>query len=80
MKVMFGWAHMTQEEFNNLLDYSCSLPTGVIIGKKWKRRKHYGDESKGWLLGEYLKHDTEENKISIRWSEITIEEDDKTKE
>ena len=40
--------HLTQTEINGLLEYSCSVPTGVIVGKRWKRRI-----IGGWLMGEY---------------------------
>ncbi len=28
---------LTQKEFDDLLEYSMSLPTGTTIGKQWKR-------------------------------------------
>ena len=59
-------------EFKKLRDYSSSLPTGTTIGKRWKRRKNYYDEDKGWLMGEYVEHDGP-NLIGIKWHEIEIE-------
>ena len=32
---------MTQKELKTLLEYSCSLPTGTIIGKCWRRNKNF---------------------------------------
>jgi len=29
---------LTQKEFDDLLEYSTSIPTGTTIGKRWKRR------------------------------------------
>lgn len=49
-------AVMTLAYFNSLLDYSCSLPTGVIDGKRWKRKINYyapREELTGWALGSY---------------------------
>lgn len=48
---------LTGEEFAELPNYSCSVPTGVIPGKRWKRAKKYDDQDMTrvdkWLLGEY---------------------------
>lgn len=62
---------LTQAEFNALLDYSASLPTGTTIGKQWKRRNDYYDESKGWRLGEYVEHPNPDL-VGIRWRDIEI--------
>lgn len=44
-------ALMDRKAFDDLLDYSCSMPTGAFVGKRWKRgecacctpfRKHNG--------------------------------------
>lgn len=54
------------EEFAALLEYSCSVPTGVTIGKRWKARR---DDA--WYLGEYVqgsKRDT----ARIRWRRIFV--------
>jgi len=64
---------MTQAEFDALSDYSASLPTGTTVGKRWKRRNVYQDESKGWRLGEYVEHDNPEL-VGIRWRNIQIVE------
>lgn len=66
---------MPRAEFAALLDYSCSLPTGVVIGKRWRRKKDYYDESKGWLLGEYYALEGNDREVGIRWSELLIAED-----
>ena len=31
---------LTREQFDALGEYSCSLPTGVTVGKRWKRNDH----------------------------------------
>jgi hypothetical protein len=64
-------ARLTQHEFDALLDYSASLPTGTTIGKQWKRRNDYHDKSKGWRLGEYVEHDNPDL-VGIRWRDIEI--------
>ena len=46
---MIETVHLTQKQFDNLLEYSLTNPTGVTIGKQWKRL------SRGnWYLCEYV--------------------------
>lgn len=45
-------AILTRKEFNDLPEYSLSLPTGTIIGKRWKCRT-YGYPTETWIMGEY---------------------------
>ena len=70
---------LTPAEFDALDEYSCSLPTGYALGKKWKRREPYmisydPDKPNRWLLGEYtgaIPH-PERNELlaSVQWSLI----------
>lgn len=60
-----------QEAFSALPDYSCSIPTGKTIGKRWKRRRDYTDESKGWLLGEYAE-DPDPEFVRIKWRNLLV--------
>lgn len=53
---------LTQAEFNALLEYSTSLPTGKAIGKRWKRKQR-----NGWWIGEYVK-DPDESMVGIVWT------------
>lgn len=62
---------LTRKEFEALPDYSCSLPTGTTIGKQWKKRKNYYDESKGWVRGTYSKQ-LEPDLVAITWENIWI--------
>lgn len=45
--------HLTQEEFDALPEYSCTIPTGVVIGKQWKRGYPYSQPYEWWLC-EYV--------------------------
>ena len=67
--------YLTQQEFDALYDYSCSIPTGTTIGKKWKRRNDYHDASKGWMQGEYVPCE-EEGRVGIDWREIVVGDPD----
>lgn len=60
-------AFMTQREFEALLEYSSSYPTGTRIGKQWRRQVSERD----WLRGEYVEH-SDSNKVGIVWHEIVI--------
>ena len=60
-----------QRELDALLDYSCSIPTRCTIGKVWKRRVNYRDESKGWLMGEYVESNGS-GRVGIKWSRIVV--------
>lgn len=69
-------AVMPQEVFERLAEYSCSLPTGTVIGKRWRsaRTTHVmppraveetsiGEPLPGriWLMGEYYALSPDEN-------------------
>jgi len=64
-------AFMTLQEFDNLLEYSCSMPTGTITGKIWKRAEPYREPHDRWLLGQYIDV-ADPKKIGIKWREIFI--------
>lgn len=58
-------------DFAALLDYSCSLPSGTTVGKRWKRRRNYYDESQGWVMGEYVDHPDPE-RVGIVWRDLLV--------
>lgn len=33
--------NLTKKEFDNLPEYSCSIPTGTTIGKQWKKNCNF---------------------------------------
>lgn len=59
---------LTRKEFDDLLEYSSSIPTGTTIGKKWKR-----SQSDGWWMGEYLES-KDEKFVDILWRKIIFDE------
>lgn len=66
-------ATMTMQEFNELLEYSYSLPTGTTAGKVWKRQ--IGDD---WWLGQYgdaqpIAGSNGEANVPIYWYQIGID-------
>ena len=69
--------HLTQREFDELLEYSTTLPTGTTIGKKWKRRVPPSGSNPTWFLGEYVE-DVEPYKsqgmVGIKWTRIEIKD------
>lgn len=64
---------LTKYEFDILPNYSCSLPTGIVLGKRWKRAVHYHRQkpTDEWLMGEYAEH-KDPTKAKIIWRTITI--------
>jgi len=70
MKTSDRTAWMTQREFDRMNEYSTSMPTGVVEGKRWKRK-----EESRWYMGEYHSlEDIGDNRIKykIRWRRIVI--------
>jgi len=63
---------ITTKEFDDLLEYSASLPTGTTIGKRWKaHRVHDGLDY--WLMGEYTPH-LDPEMVGIKWRKIIVNE------
>ena len=66
---------LTQGEFDALLEYSASLPTGVIIGKRWKRyvRRLKEDPAQvadllNWRIGKYTRESVDyPGEVDITW-------------
>lgn len=70
---------MTAREFKDLGEYSCSIPTGQTIGKRWKCSDVYDprrDRAKPlkWIMREYANH-ADPELIAIINREILIVED-----
>lgn len=64
---------LTQEEFAALLEYSTSVPTGQVLGKRWKRRIPYIGEPASWVVGEYVPDPAgKPDYIGIRWCRVEI--------
>jgi hypothetical protein len=59
---------LTVDEFNELLEYSASYPTGTTIGKCWKAHLGTGE----WVHQEYAEHPTDDSKVLIVAREIII--------
>lgn len=65
-------------------EYSGSVPTGVVVGKKWKRHQPYqrsascsnAHDCGHWLLGEYVRGPSY-GSIFIQWSVLKVEEEAK---
>lgn len=63
---------ISREDLNALPEYSCSIPTGTVIGKRWRRNVNaYRKDRVGlppeWMLGEYVDIGSETD-IGIRWT------------
>ncbi len=65
---------LSTREFKSLKEYSCSLPTGTYIGKRWRRRVPYGerpDAEPEWFMGEYVES-LIPGEIGIEWTRIIL--------
>lgn len=72
-----GWvdepAIFTQRDFNDLSEYSTSLPTGTTVGKQWKRDNNHHRTNHDWNLCTYVDIGSED-RIGIRWQKLLIAE------
>jgi len=75
-------ALMDQAMLDALPEYSCSIPTGTTIGKRWKRGwcrcvadkiRNFGTCKihNAWKMGEY-KTSEEPGWVDIQWREIIV--------
>lgn len=63
-----------------LPEYSCSVPTGVVVGKRWRRHQpdrrsdtcHQLHDCGHWIVGEYVAGP--DNSIAIQWSRVKVRE------
>ncbi len=65
---------LSRKEFEDLMNYSCSLPTAFVPGKRWRRAKNYYDQDltdpSKWLIGEDCYN--ESGDPVARWHEVHI--------
>ena len=74
-------AIMTKKEFDDLPTYSCTMPTGVFLGKRWKRDDNEArrfrapkpgpDIPEDWWMGEYAESD-KPNMCANVWRKIYV--------
>lgn len=51
-----------------LPEYSCSVPTGTTIGKRWRRAtKYHGPTVTEWMIGKYIEN-PDPKLIGIEWT------------
>lgn len=70
-------AIMSRKEFDKLLTYSTSLPTGAFIGKRWKRQEQKPDKNgwpvfiDSWLMGEFAPN-PDDKIVDLIWRKIEV--------
>lgn len=70
--IVDGTAVMSFKTFESLSDYSCTIPSGTIIGKRWRRREPYGGPGE-WWMGEYAEtNPPDPNRVNIIWRAIHV--------
>lgn len=65
---------LTQRQFDALLEYSHSIPSGTVAGKKWKKREPYRDDEGPpfyWFTGEYVAS-SRPGMIGVIWRRVVI--------
>lgn len=68
---------LTREQFNELPEYSRSIPTGTTIGKRWRREHQWyenGELKSRWWVGEYIV-DPDPTMVGIKWYKVLLERD-----
>lgn len=70
-------AIVTQRDFARLDDYSASIPTGVCVGKVWKRGGPIVEDGQKvgerWVLGQFEEDPTEPDKYCLTtWRELLV--------
>lgn len=72
--VEYRTAYLTAAEWLALPEYSCTMPTGGVTGKRWKRHEPYRRSCSGvcghWWLGEYVASMFANS--YVRWSKIEV--------
>lgn len=89
MVEQFEVVELTRQEFDALPEYSCSLPSGTTIGKRWKCNKdaYRGRHSvisaaeeritgvpENWWVGTYVE-DPDPNLVGIKWQKIQLKKE-----
>ena len=71
-------AIMDRVYFEEMAEYSCSMPTGVFLGKRWKRDDTAYNHLRGkppepphWVMGEYVKSD-DLKMAATKWREVIV--------
>lgn len=63
---------ISRAELFTIREYSCSIPTGTVIGKRWRRdvhafrRRATPVDRHEWQIGEYIEH-SDPGKVGIKW-------------
>lgn len=63
---------ITRQELAALGEYSCSIPTGVTIGKRWRRDMNaYREDRRGvpseWVIGQFVDIGSK-TEVGITWT------------
>ena len=62
--------HLTRAEFDAMDEYSATLPTGVKVGKRWRRHDGAYDpscEKPVWVVGEYCALFGRDDCVVVKW-------------
>ena len=68
---------ISRAELAALPEYSCSLPTGTTIGKRWRASTTFGLPKESarveeWKIAEYVEH-PDPDLVGIKWAWAVVE-------
>jgi len=68
---------ITESELAKLPEYSCSVPTGTTIGKRWKYdhnayNPRKTSEEPEWYIREYVEHPTDPSLVRIKTTKVAF--------
>lgn len=64
---------VSKRGFDDMLEYSRSLPTGKTIGKVWRRRVEFTKPYEKWWVVTYVAIPCKES-VGIRWQPLHVAE------
>lgn len=64
---------LSRRAFEALREYSCSIPTGVAVGKVWRCDRNFGTgKDPDWCIREYVRHPTDPSRVTVETREVEV--------
>lgn len=62
-----------RDDFQRLQEYSCTVPTGVYVGKRWKCNLNvYAPAEPNWIMGAYETAAHDPSMCALRWYDVML--------
>lgn len=70
---VYGEEVISEADLIALPEYSCTLPTGTTLGKRWRCATKYTDrDSTEWMIATYVEH-PDPDRVGIAWVWAVVE-------